>query len=207
MLVRQIPVGPMLNLSYLIVCEKTRKAALVDAAWEKDTLTRALKETDADIKFLLCTHGHPDHINLVPDFLEEFPKSLAVLHEEERIPFPKNRMKTVRDKDTLTLGSISIQCLHTPGHTPGSVTYVTDTHAFFGDTLFSGEDCGRVDLYRKGPEDMVASMQKIRELPDHLIVCSGHKYGAYETTTMKFEKDHNRALKCRTLEEFLGFKG
>ena len=207
MLVRQIPVGPMMNLSYLIVCEQTRKAALVDAAWEKDTLTRTLTEHQADLEFLLCTHAHDDHVNLVPEFLKKYPKSVAVCHEQERLPTPKDRTREVTDGEEIALGKLAIRCMHTPGHTPGSVTYIVGDHAFFGDTLFSGEDCGRVDLYRDGPADMAASLKKIRGLPDNLIVCSGHKYGAYDTTTLKFEKEHNRALKCRTLEEFLGFKG
>ena len=208
MLFRQIPVGPMMNLSYLIVCDKTHEAALVDPAWEPDTLRGALKEAKADLRYLLCTHGHDDHVNLVPDLLNQFPAVRAVCHERERIPAPKNRTHAVSDGSQISIGQISVQCLHTPGHTPGSIAYIVgETHAFFGDTIFCGEGCGRVDFYRDGPKDMAASLQRIRQLPDSLIVCSGHKYGAYDTTTMEFEKKHNRALQCRTLEEFLDFKG
>lgn len=216
----------MLNRSYLIVCEKTREAALVDAAWEMESLLNAIQAENADLRFLLCTHGHDDHVNLVPDLLEKFPAAKAVCHEKERIPAPKLRTLQVTDGTEISVGSIQIRCMHTPGHTPGSVTYLAGCrssdipvtlgtgpsmaggeYAFFGDTLFCGEDCGRVDFYRDGPKEMVASLQRIRDLPDELIACSGHKYGAYETTTMAFEKKHNRALQCRTLDEFLNFKG
>ena len=208
MLFKQIPVGPMLNQSYLIACGETRDAALVDAAWEPDTLKKALRENKSNLRFLLCTHGHADHVNAVEELLNEFPEAVAVCHAKDRIPAPKNRTRAVEDGSILDLGRVKIRCLHTPGHTPGSVTYIAgDSHAFFGDTLFSGEDCGRVDLYRDGPRQMAASLQKIRDLPDPLIVCSGHKYGAYDTTTLKFEKENNRALKCRSVEEFLEFKG
>jgi len=206
MIVRQIPVGPMMNMSYLIVCEKTRAAAVVDAAWESNTIGRALEQERGKLTYLLCTHGHDDHVNLVAEWLDRFPESTAVCHERERIPAPRSRTKLVKDSDLMTMGEIDIRCLHTPGHTPGSVTYIAGGHAFFGDTLFSGEDCGRVDFYREGPEEMALSLQKIRKLPDDLVVCSGHKYGAYDTTTLKFEKENNRALRCRTLEEFLEFK-
>lgn len=207
MIFKQIPVGPMHNLSYLIVCEKTREAAIVDAGWELDTLTRALNDSNATLRFLLCTHGHNDHINLVPAMLDEFPKSTAIHHERERLPLPKDRTQTVRDGGTISIGELRVQCIHTPGHTPGSVTYIIGNYGFFGDTLFCGEDCGRVDFYRDGPKEMGESLQKIRALPDSLIVCSGHKYGAYDTTTLKFEKENNRALRCRTVGEFLEFKG
>lgn len=207
MLMKQLPVGPMMNRSYVLVCERTREAAIVDPAWELDTLTRELTAAKAELRLLLCTHGHDDHVNLVPDLLKAWPQSTAVCHERERIPAPKSRTRKVLDGDTIDLGDIRIRCVHTPGHTPGSVTFVTDDFAFFGDTLFAGENCGRVDLYREGPKDMAASLQRIREWPDHLTVCSGHTYGRYETTTMKFEKENNAALRCRNLEEFLGSKG
>lgn len=207
MIVEIIPVGQMLNRSYLILCEETRKAAMVDAAWEEDTLLKAADKHKAQIEFLLCTHGHADHVNLVPEFLRKFPEARAVCHKDEKIPLPEERVLAVSDGDRVKLGNIEILCVHTPGHTPGSVTYIAGDHAFFGDTLFAGEDCGRVDFYKRGPQDMAASLQKIRRMPDHLTVCSGHKYGPYETTKLKFEKDYNRALKCRTLEDFLALKG
>ena len=207
MIVKQIPVGPMMNRSYLIVCEKTREAAIVDPAWELDTLTRELRAARGDLRILLCTHGHGDHVNLVSDLLNQFPNAKAVCHELERIPAPKSKTHAVKDGDMLLLGEIEIRCMHTPGHTPGSVTYIADDHAFFGDTLFAGENCGRVDLYGDGPRDMAASLQRIRGLPGHLTVCSGHTYGRLETSTMDFEKTHNAALQCKTIEEFLNWKG
>src|SRR3990167_919293 len=205
---KQIAVGPMRNRAYLVVCGRTGEAAVVDPAWEPEKILAALRETGGALRYLLCTHGHDDNVNGVPEFLERFPEARAVCHERERIPAPHDRTVRVADGASLTVGDITVRCMHTPGHTPGSVTYVAgDEYAFFGDTLFAGEDCGRVDFYADGPREMFASLQKIRALPDSLIVCSGHKYGAHDTTALEYEKKHNRAIRCRSMEDFLNFKG
>ncbi len=111
----------------------------------------------------------------------------------------------MNDGDVLKVGNLEIKVVHTPGHCPDSCCFIAEKAIFTGDTLFVGE-CGRTDLPGSDVKSMHDSLlNKIRNLPDELVVYPGHDYGKTPTSTLGYEKANNYTLKHRTLPEFIRF--
>jgi glyoxylase-like metal-dependent hydrolase (beta-lactamase superfamily II) len=114
--------------------------------------------------------------------------------------------------DVLTLGSVRVRLLHTPGHTPGSQCFLVEETGqpgclVSGDTLFLGS-CGRVDLPGSDPEAMYHSLTgTLKQLPDETLLYPGHLYSAAPSSTLGEQKRTNPFLRVATLETFLGFLG
>ena len=223
---RQIPVGQMANLAYLVGSHSTREALVVDPAWNVDALLD-LAETDGmQVVGALVTHYHQDHIggsvfgmNIegVPRLLERCPVPLHV-NEREAEGTCKvtgaSESDLVRHEagDEITLGGLRIRLLHTPGHTPGSQCFLVEErgkpgHLVAGDTLFLGS-CGRVDLPGANPEDMYYSLNStLKALPDETLVYPGHFYSSEPYDSLGSQKRTNPFLRVTSLEQFLMFMG
>lgn len=213
---KQLEIGPMQNFVYLIGDRKTKEAAVIDAAWDIDAIIKAAASDDMKISKAFVTHFHPDHIGgslygLQIQGLSELLSKLDVkiYANKEEVPYMK-RMIGLADSDIVTvesgnktdIGDLSVQFIHTPGHTPGSQCFLVDNKLVSGDTLFIG-GCGRVDLPGSNPEDMYYSLTtKLKKLPDETILYPGHNYGGYQST-MGAEKRRNPYLQFHRLEEFL----
>ena len=223
---RQIPVGQMANLAYLVGSHSTREALVVDPAWNVDALLD-LAETDGmKVVGALVTHYHQDHIggsvfgmNIegVPRLLERCPVPLHVNeHEAEGTCKVTGASESdlVRHEagDEITLGGLRIRLLHTPGHTPGSQCFLVEErgkpgHLVAGDTLFLGS-CGRVDLPGANPEDMYHSLNTtLKALPDETLVYPGHFYSSEPYDSLGSQKRTNPFLRVTSLEQFLMFMG
>lgn len=215
---KQLEIGPMQNFVYLIGSTETRKVAVVDAAWEIDTIVRLAAQDDMEITHAFVTHTHPDHvggrfagmeIQGVTELIGKC-KAKVVVHKTEaeflKALSPSDMIKT-ESGDTIDVGGVQIQLLHTPGHTPGSQCFLVDHRIVSGDTLFIGS-CGRVDLPGSDPEQMYYSLtQKLMALPDQTVLFPGHNYSASRTSTIGAEKQHNPYLKFHSLKQFLGAMG
>jgi glyoxylase-like metal-dependent hydrolase (beta-lactamase superfamily II) len=223
---RQIPVGQMANLAYLVGSHSAREALVVDPAWNVDALLD-LAETDGmKVVGALVTHYHQDHIggsvfgmNIegVPRLLERCPVPLHV-NEREAEGTCKvtgaSESDLVRHEagDEITLGGLRIRLLHTPGHTPGSQCFLVEErgnpgHLVAGDTLFLGS-CGRVDLPGANPEDMYYSLNTtLKALPDETLVYPGHFYSSEPYDSLGSQKRTNPFLRVTSLEQFLMFMG
>ena len=223
---RQIPVGQMANLAYLVGSHSTRETLVVDPAWNVDSLLD-LAETDGmQVVGALVTHYHQDHIggsvfgmNIegVPRLLERCPVPLHV-NEREAEGTCKvtgaSESDLVRHEagDEITLGGLRIRLLHTPGHTPGSQCFLVEErdkpgHLVAGDTLFLGS-CGRVDLPGANPEDMYYSLNStLKALPDETLVYPGHFYSSEPYDSLGSQKRTNPFLRVARLEDFLAFMG
>lgn len=203
MKIKQIPVGPMENLSYLIWDKDTGSAAIIDPAWDEVLIKKNILSENVVPEFILLTHAHPDHINKVQYFLEEYPSLKVVMHKDDLFLL-ENEFKNslyVKNMDILKIGSEEIQAIHTPGHTPGSVCYKWKNVLFTGDTLFIG-CCGRVDLPSSDPEAMRQSLIKIFSFPDETEMYPGHSYNGFKTT-IKAQKIANICYKyLNDKEEF-----
>jgi len=197
MIFEQIPVGQMQNFSYLIGDEESKEAAIVDPAWEVDKIINTASKYDLDIKFILITHSHYDHIDKVKEIVDATDATVYV-HKDDMDEI-KNRgvdkIKTIDDNDEITIGKIKIKVLHTPGHSPGSVCYLFDSKIITGDMLFV-EAIGRVDLPGGDIEKMFNSLQILKKLNENIEVYPGHDYGSKINSTIGYEKKNNPYMKA-----------
>ncbi|HIC33932.1 MAG TPA: MBL fold metallo-hydrolase [Gammaproteobacteria bacterium] len=108
--------------------------------------------------------------------------------------------------DTLDVGNVQIEFLHTPGHTPGSQCFRVRNTLVSGDTLFI-DGCGRVDLPGSNSEDMYHSLQKLKSLPDDTLLLPGHNYGQVPNATMAETKARNSYLSVQNLETWTQVMG
>ena len=185
------------NFSYLVYCTETREGMAVDPSFAPELLLQAAAERDINIVILANTHGHGDHIAGNPVILEETGARLAA-HPldvaEADIPLAEG--------SSLRLGRGTVDVMHTPGHTPGSVIFKVDGAIITGDTLFVSR-CGRADLAGSKVEDLYQSLLRIKQLPAATRVYPGHDYGPMPVSTLEWELANNDFIRCQDLESFI----
>ncbi len=204
---KQMEIGPMENFVYLIGSKKTREVFVVDPAWQVDTVLRTAREEDLKIKGALISHYHFDHTNGIEELLEAVDCPIYVnKNDMAYLDFSHDNIKPVDNGHKLKLGDMQIECMHTPGHTPGSQCFLCDGHLVSGDTLFINA-CGRTDLPGGDPEQLYYSLtQKLMKLDDATVLCPGHNYADRPTATMADQKKNNPYLICDSLQNFLRFR-
>lgn len=212
LIVEQIQIGPMANFTYLVGSRSTREVAVVDPAWDIDGLLNHIDERGYTLTAVLATHYHPDHIGGgmgnrdiagVTELLAKKPVKIYAHREEatgvRRVTgISESDLAKVDSGDRLRVGSIEIEFLHTPGHTPGSQCFRVKNTLVSGDTLFI-DGCGRVDLPGSDPEQMYHSLQKLKALPDDTLLLPGHNYSAVPNATMGDTKKTNAYLAVKDL--------
>lgn len=213
---RQMELGPMANYIYLIGDTKTREAVVVDPAWEIDAIVDQAAADGMSILGALVTHTHQDHVGGhlfgydIPGLEELLGKVSAKVYvhktEQEFLKGFGSDLVKVDGGDKIQVGRISIEMLHTPGHTPGSQCFMVDGRLVSGDTLFVGS-CGRTDLPGGDPAQMYDSLHnRLAKLPDQTILFPGHSYGG-PSSTIGEEKSTNPMLLFTSLGEFLRAMG
>lgn len=200
----QLEIGPLANYIYFIGDKDSREVAVVDPAWEADSICDYAKKQDYKISAILFTHGHMDHVNGLDGVLAHHDVPIYVSAHEP--PFYRGNQKNiikVEDEQIIKIGSIEIECLLTPGHTPGGQCFRHEDIVMTGDTLFI-DGCGRCDLPGGDARDMYYTLyETMRKWPDSNIVYPGHNYGAVPFATLGAQRKTNPYLTCRSLEEFL----
>jgi glyoxylase-like metal-dependent hydrolase (beta-lactamase superfamily II) len=211
----------MANFVYLIGDNATRDCVVVDPAWDVDGILDVVDRDGMKLVGALGTHYHPDHVGgsmfgfTVPGMaklLERRPVKLHVNeHEADGV-----RMVTGLDEsdlvrhaggDTLDVGGVRIQFVHTPGHTPGSQCFLVDGNLVSGDTLFI-EGCGRVDLPGADPEQMYYSLtQRLAKLPEETVLYPGHDYADRPASTIGDEKRRNAYMRVPSLDAWMARMG
>ena len=199
MKVTRLCVGPIGTNCYILEDETTKKAAVIDPGDEAGRILSVLQESGAEVEYILLTHGHYDHTTGVPDLHKALPDAKIYIHPADahgagsRL-FPLagqvDGLLMYGEGDTLTLGSLTIQVLHTPGHSLGSVTLKVENVLFTGDTLFAG-DCGRTDLPGGSYEQILDSLKRLGQLEGDFYVCPGHE----GTSTLERERQVNPYLR------------
>jgi len=205
MVIKQLKLGPMDNFSYILWNSGEGEAAVIDPAWEPEKIAAALREESLSPTLLLLTHAHPDHINAADYFLSRNKTLRITLHKEDSFLLEGSAwpLNFPEDGEELKLGSSSIKILHTPGHTPGSVSYLAGGAVFSGDTLFVGA-CGRADLPGSDPKALRRSLLRLAGLPGETVLYPGHAYNG-DVSTIAVQKEYNVYMKlaARGEAEFL----
>lgn len=200
MIFRKFVVGDMANNNYLLI--DNGEAALIDCTGDIPELDVVLKENDAELKSILLTHSHFDHVAGVKKLQEKY-NCKVYLHEADRkslettndfmhaVGLPPIDIPRVdvflKDGDKVKLGNIELDVIHMPGHTEGGVGYKTDNMIFSGDTVFLGT-VGRTDLPGGDYDTIKNSIEtKLFTLDDNTILYPGHG----SDTTVGYEKKYN----------------
>ena len=194
MKVSMMQVGPIGTNCYIL--EDGKKAAVIDPGDEAD---RILAQLDVQVEYILLTHGHYDHTTGVPELHKALPGAKIYIHQADangagsRL-FPLagqvDDLLLYDEGDALPLGTLTIEVLHTPGHSPGSVTLKAGDVLFTGDTLFAG-DCGRTDLRGGSWEEILVSLGRLGKLEGNFHVLPGHG----DTSDLDTERKINPYLK------------
>lgn len=200
---QQLEVGLMQNFNYLIGDPETKECAYIDPAWEVDRLLKMAKQDGYQIKKILLTHNHFDHIEGVEKVVAETGAEVFIHSEDERpLRRGQGRIVPLFSGMKFTIGKLGVEALHTPGHTPGSTCYlVNGRYLITGDTLFQG-NCGRSDLPGGDPRVLFQSLCELASLDPTIKIYPGHDYGVKPVTTVGYEKEHNPTLKAKDFTEF-----
>lgn len=186
------PVTPFQQNCTLIWCPETMRGALVDAGGEAEQLLAAAERRGVTLEKLLVTHGHLDHAGAVKDIAEKLNLPIEGPHRDDafwvdgmpqaakQYGFPPTRSFTpnrwLENGDTVTVGNLTLDVYHCPGHTPGHVVFVhaPSRVALVGDVLFQGS-IGRTDFPRGNHEDLIRSIrERLFPLGDDITFVPGH---------------------------------
>ena len=191
MILRQLFEPDTSTYSYLLGCERSRRALLIDpVAVEVDTYIELLATLRLQLIYTLETHVHADHITGA-GLLREKIGSKSVVHRDAGASCAD---LLVTDGVLLQVGDIEIRVLHTPGHTSGCVSYALPDRVFTGDALLIG-GCGRTDFQQGDAGQLYDSIHgKLFTLPPDTLVYPGHDYNGNTVSTIRQEMQKNPRL-------------
>ncbi|MDQ1317145.1 MAG: hydroxyacylglutathione hydrolase [Candidatus Poribacteria bacterium] len=188
MIIHTLILGPMQANCYLLECEETHSAIVIDPGDDAEVILDILEKRKLNLEFIINTHGHIDHISANADLKKKTSAKLYIHRlDADMIINPQKNLssfigrdisspsadKILEDGDNLEVGTIILKVIHTPGHSPGSICLLADESVFTGDLLFAGS-IGRYDFPGSSYNQIISSLKKIMELDDDLVVYSGH---------------------------------
>ena len=199
MKISTLVVGPIMTNCY-ILCDEAEKVCLViDPGEEPNRIELAIRETGCQLQAICLTHGHSDHCGGVRRLLQFHPDVPVYIHAKDAVDdqkagsallkFPRlseHNQRYYQEGDTLTLGSLTISVLETPGHSGGSVCLLAEDALFCGDTLFY-TSCGRTDLSDGSYEQILTSLARLARLEGNYAVYPGHE----QDSSLEFERHFN----------------
>jgi glyoxylase-like metal-dependent hydrolase (beta-lactamase superfamily II) len=201
--VERVVVGALEVNCYIVLDEKSKEGIVIDPGAEGRRIVRIIEGESINLKYIINTHGHVDHIGANRDVKNAFPDALLAIGEFD-LPLLRNAMNSyiammvgakespepdllLKEGDIIEFGECTLKVIHTPGHTPGSICLLTEGIVFTGDTLFAGS-IGRVDLPMSQPEKLIPSIkEKLMILPDDTVVLPGHG----PKSTIGYERRYN----------------
>lgn len=208
MIIKELPVGPIMANCFILGCEKTGEAVVIDPGDEADKILMTLAESNLKVKYIINTHGHFDHVG-ANKRMKDVTGADILIHPDDAPMLGQLTMmatafglsaensppadRQIGDGDEISFGDITLKVIHTPGHTPGGVSFYTDKSVFVGDTLFAGS-IGRTDLPGGDFNTLIRSIQgRLFSLGDDVRVYCGHG----PDTTIGTEKKYNPFVAVR----------
>jgi hydroxyacylglutathione hydrolase len=201
-ILKMLVVGPIQANCYILGCERTRQAAVIDPGGDVDQILMTLAKDSLRLVYIINTHGHFDHTGDNKPLKDATGAQLLIHRADasmithqgqggaawgmqiENSPPPD---RYIAEGDVITFGDISLKVLHTPGHSGGGISLVTDKMVFVGDTLFAGS-IGRTDFPGGDQDGLLRGVrEKIFTLGDDVVVYPGHG----PQTTVGQEKRYN----------------
>ncbi len=198
-------VGTYENSIHFIFDHASKTCAIIDPAWEADLFIQKVKDKGYTLTDIWLTHWHNDHVNAVDEIANKTGASITAGVNEISYLDIKNPVKTVDDKDTLTLGETCATIINTPGHTAGGVCYLLDGHLIAGDSLFV-YGAGHCGMPGADANILFHSMQKFKQIADEILLHCGHDYGSQITTTMADQKSGNPFLMIDNEDDFVRYR-
>lgn len=209
MRVDTLTVGLFQSNCFVVSCERTKQAIIIDAGDEGARIVDRVSGEALDVKLIVCTHAHIDHVAALPEVSAAFRAPVAMHRDElvlynnldrQAMLFGLAAPETVKvdrflaEGDKISVGELSGEVIHTPGHSPGGISIAFRNESppviFVGDVLFRGS-IGRTDLMGASERQMTATLKNvILGLPDEMIVYSGHG----PSTTIREERRSNPFL-------------
>ncbi|MBU8847946.1 MAG: MBL fold metallo-hydrolase [Desulfobacterales bacterium] len=206
MIIKKLEVGPIMANCFILGCESTRQAVVIDPGDDADRILMELAKSELKVKYLINTHGHFDHVSANKKMKEATGAQIAIHPEDEPMLHELSQSALMfglssensppadillKDKDEITFGEITLKVIHTPGHSRGGISLYTSGHLFAGDTLFAGS-IGRTDLPGGDYDTLISSIrEKLLIFDEDTIVYTGHG----PETTIGNEKRMNPFLR------------
>ena len=189
MIIKELAVGPLMANCFICGCPETREAVVIDPGGDANSILRALADDKLKVKYIINTHGHFDHVSangkikdatgadilihpLDAPMLVNLSSNAAIFGISVENSPPCDQ--TIEEGDTVSFGNVTLNVIHTPGHTPGGISLFTNGVVFVGDTLFAGS-IGRTDFPGGDFNTLISSIQtKLFKMADTVKVLSGH---------------------------------
>lgn len=209
MIVQMFAIGRFLTNCCIVSCKRTKEAIILDPSFdnssEAERIFKYIEANTLSLKFIVNTHGHPDHTCgngiaktkfeapiLIHEYdaymLGEMGKEIAEDFGFESFSPPADVL--LHEGDVVKFGNVALKVMHTPGHSRGSISLLGEKEVFTGDTLFAGS-IGRTDFPGSSGSDMRLSLERLKRLPNYFVVYPGHG----PITTIEKEKYGNQFLR------------
>ena len=200
-------VGPLFSNCYIVWDDNVKQGVIIDPGDDAEDILKAVRKLGIKIKYILATHGHFDHVGAVAPLKREL-KVEFLAHKDDfffiedgenaarrwgvEIEQPPKPDRFIDDGDKIKIGGFDLEVMHTPGHSPGGISFLYNQMVFGGDTLFQGS-IGRTDFRKGSFEDLSKSIKtRLYTLPDNTIVYTGHG----PVTTIGDEKRYNAFVRA-----------
>ena len=190
------------NFSYLIWCEATNTASIIDPSVNIDNILIEIKKNNLKLNSIFITHSHHDHISYLNNFIKNYPSISIYININSEFSHPN--IKQIKNNQKIEIGNSTINCISTPGHFYDSMCFWNqkDKMLFTGDTIFVGRT-GRVVSYRSNIKDLYNSVYKIIfKLPLNTIIYPGHNYGFKKQISINENITISNFFQAKSLQEF-----
>ena len=188
MILKQLVVGPFASNCYIVGSEASKEGMIIDPGDEADAILENVKDLGLEIKSIVLTHAHIDHIGALKEVKEATGAEVAIHADDAQAlqeksisamfglsyPTPPPPDRLLKDGDSIDISDLHFSVLHTPGHSPGCICLLGEGVVFSGDTLFNF-GIGRYDLPGGSYSQLMNSIHtRLITLPDNTVVYPGH---------------------------------